>query len=111
MTSRSPEWISVGNLGTGRPSEYAASRDQSRGRTELTRPHPLPKAHQADLPQYHTHPAETQRLQRGWVISTHPPPQPRREAPFPTDGRLLLPSTSQSLPFTSLAGPPVLTRP
>lgn len=72
---------------------------------ELARPRPLLKAHQADIPQHHTHPTDTERLQRGWAISTHPPPQPRREAPSPQMEGTCLPNTSQRvLPSPAMLG-------
>lgn len=58
MTSRSPEWISVGNLGGRKASGWAVSRHSSWGSAELAGPGPSVQAPQAAITQQHTHPKE-----------------------------------------------------
>lgn len=121
MTSRSPEWISVGNLagGAGKASGYATSRHSSWGSAELARPRPVAQAHHEDISHQHTHPTEAVRLQRGWPTSMHPRsfseegkhPFPHREGRILSGRRALArPAPCRAPPPTSLTGLSVLTR-
>lgn len=118
MTSRSPEWISVGNLGDGK-AQSVCSLQGLRG-AEPTRLWPSLEAHPVPAPTTpYTQPTEVAELQRGWATSAHPP-LPHQVPASPRDrkgtiswGGRNLPAQhpAQSSPAISSLGSPVLTRP